>query len=85
LFGGGHMTTELGLTDYLPDRLFGFRDPRVVLMEFVSHAIDRGIGMEVQNQIVGQDSGTVFPSLGQLLHLLAELGQRLDLTSLPLE
>jgi len=31
--------------------LFGFRDARVVLMEFISDGVDRFVGSEVQHQV----------------------------------
>jgi len=58
--------------------LFGFRDARVVLMEFISDGVDRFVGSEVQHQVFGQGSRAVLPALGQLLHLFAELGELFD-------
>src|SRR5260221_8895369 len=46
--------------------LFGFRDARVVLMEFISGGVDRFVGSEVQHQVFGQGSRAVLPALGAL-------------------
>jgi hypothetical protein len=45
--------------------LLGYWDPRVVLLEFISYGINCLIWSKIHDKILGQNSGAVFPSIGQ--------------------